>query len=248
MRYQKLFLYVVLFATVASLTGCYSAKIEDLQAFVKPYDAHVTSDSYILQPPDEITVISSKVPELEGTTTTVGHTQVIRTDGKISFESVGEIFVAGKTPGEVAEIIGSKMAKLYNLTGDYPVDVRVTNRSKLYYVVGEVAIAGAHIYSGRETTLSAIARAIPTVQAWEEKIQVIRPALYADQRPKVFEMNLKDMLERGDLSKNVLLEEGDIIYVPPTILASIGRTIEELVGPILGSAGATRAISPSGQI
>lgn len=248
MRYRIIVVHAVLLTISIIMAGCFSAKPEDLQAFLKPDQADVTLDTYIFQPPDVITVISSKVPELEGTTTTVGLTQTIRPDGKISFENVGEIMVAGKTPGQVAKIIGDKMAALYQLPGDYPVDVRVSNQSKLYYVVGEVINPGAQIFTGRETTLSAIARAVITVQAWEERIQVIRPAANAQQRIKVFALNLKDMMEKGDMSKNVLLKEGDIIYVPPTILASIGRTIEELVGPILGGAGATRAMSPSGQI
>ncbi len=248
MRYRIIIVHAVLLTISIIMAGCFSAKPEDLQAFLKPDQADVTLDTYILQPPDEITVISSKVPELQGTTRTVGHTQTIRPDGKISFENVGEIMVAGKTPRQVAKIIGDKMTALYQLPGEYPVDVRVINRSKLYYVVGEVSYPGAQIFTGRETTLSAIARAVITVQAWEERIQVIRPAANAQQRIKVFALNLKDMMEKGDMSKNVLLQEGDIIYVPPTILASIGRTIEELVGPILGGAGATRAISPSGQI
>ena len=52
------------------------------------------------------------------------------------------------------------------------------------------------------------------------------------------------MIEHGDMSKNVLLQEGDIIYVPPTILGSIGLTIEEIVGPMFQAANATELIAP----
>ena len=44
------------------------------------------------------------------------------------------------------------------------------------------------------------------------------------------------------MTKNVLLEEGDVIYVPPTILAAIGLTVSELVAPIMGGAGAITAV------
>ncbi len=40
------------------------------------------------------------------------------------------------------------------------------------------------------------------------------------------------------MSKNVRLEEGDVIYVPPTILAAIAKVVEEFVRPI-GSAFST---------
>jgi len=230
-----------------ALSGCFSANPEDVKAFLRPDQADVTADTYILQPPDVVTVLSSKVPELQrsGSTSAVGLTQQIRPDGKISLESVGDILVAGKTPRQVAEIISKKLSELYKFSSEYPVDVRVTNRSKYYYVIGQVRNPGAQIYTGRETTLSAIAKALPTVRAWEEAIQVIRPSLDLDKDPKIFELDFKKMIEHGDMSCNVLLQEGDIIYVPPTIFGSIGLTIEEIVGPLFQSATAVRTISPN---
>jgi len=226
------------------LSGCFSAKPEDIQAFLRPDQAQITGDDYILQPPDVVTIMSSRVPELarSGSMSTVGMTQVIRPDGVISLESVGEIMVAGKTPRQVAAIIAEKLSELYKFTGDNPVDVRVTNQSKFYYMLGQVQRPGAQIFTGRETTLSAVTKAIPNVRAWEEAIQVIRPSLAADGEPKIFELNFKKMVEHGDMSKNVLLQEGDIIYVPPTILGSIGLTLEEILGPLFQSATAARTL------
>jgi hypothetical protein len=40
------------------------------------------------------------------------------------------------------------------------------------------------------------------------------------------------MIARGDTTKNVLLQEGDIIYIPPTILAAIAMKIEEAIRPL----------------
>ena len=233
---------LVLFTIV--LSGCFSANPEDVKAFLRPDQAQITGDDYILQPPDVVTILSSRVPELarSGSMSTVGMTQVIRPDGMITLESVGEIMVAGKTPRQVAEIIAQKLSELYKFTGDYPVDVRVTNQSKDYYIFFFFDRACCEIFTGRETTLSAIAKANPTVRAWEEAIQVIRPSLDLNERPKIFELDFKKMIEHGDMSKNVLLQEGDIIYVPPTILGSIGLTVEEIVGPLFQSATAARTL------
>ncbi|MBN1818725.1 MAG: polysaccharide biosynthesis/export family protein [Sedimentisphaerales bacterium] len=228
---------------VLFVCGCFPANPEDINAFLKPNEAVVTADTYILQPPDEMMIVSSKVPELAGTSMRVGHTQVIRPDGIISLESVGEIQVAGKTCRQVAELIAEQMKQLYKLESSYPVDVRVINRSKYYYVIGEVRNPGAQIFSGRETTLSAVAKAIILLSAWEEKIQIIRPLPDLNEKPKIFELDLKAMTERGDMSCNVLLQEGDIIYVPPTILASVGRVIGEITAPIFSSAGAITNVS-----
>ncbi len=246
MRYKPTLLHVVLVIVPIVLSGCFSANPEDVKAFLRPDEADVTSDTYILQPPDVVTVLSSKVPELQrsGSLSSVGLTQQIRPDGKISLESVGDIMVAGKTPRQVADMISKKLSELYRFSSDYPVDVRVTNRSKYYYILGQVDNAGAQIYTGRETTLSAISKAVPNVRAWEEATQVIRPSLALDEKPKIFELNFKKMIEHGDMSGNVLLQEGDVIYVPPTILGSIGLTIEEIVGPLFRSATAAETLSP----
>ncbi len=244
MRYKPTLLHVVLFIIPIVLSGCFSANSEDVKAFLRPDQADVTADTYILHPPDVITVLSSTVPEMQasGSYSTVGLTQEIRPDGKISLESVGDIMVAGKTPRQVADIISKKLSELYQFSSDYPVDVRVTNRSKYYYIIGQVQRPGAQIYTGRETTLSAISKAIPNVRAWEEVIQVIRPSLALDEKPRIFELNFKKMIEYGDMSGLVLLQEGDVIYVPPTILGSIGLVIEEVVGPLFQSATAANTI------
>ena len=233
---------LLILATI--VTGCFSSKPEDLEAFLKPDEAVITADDYILEPPDVVTVISSRIPELQGTTQTIGHTQTIRPDGFVSFETIGEIQVAGKTPREVANIIAQKVAVLYNLTSDYPVDVRATNMSKYYYIVGQVTSPGAKIFSGRETTLSAVAKATPNILAWEQRIQVIRPSFDPDVPSKVFEFNYEKMVSHGQMKQNVLLQEGDIIYVPPTIFGAIGLTIGEIVSPILQGASAVTAVAP----
>ncbi len=254
MNTRALMLIVFLVITI-SLTGCFSANPKDLEAFLRPSEADVTADNYILEPPDEIMVISSKVPELQGISgaggftgggSTLGYTQTIRPDGYISFENFGEIYVAGKTPRQVAKIIGEKASKLYNLTGDYPVDVRVNQYlSKFYYVLGQVSNPGAKIFTGRETTLSALGKAVPKTLAWKEQVQVIRPSADPTAKPKIFRLDYRRMIERGEMKHNVLLQEGDIIYVPPTILASIGLTIQELFGPIFQGAGVVNIISPT---
>ncbi len=198
-----------------------------------PHKVDVTTDNYIMQPPDTIEVHCADVPELDL------QTQQIRPDGKISFEKFGEIDAAGKTPAQVANILRGKALELYQLEGNNPIDVRVVAfRSKRYYVFGQVAAPGAQIYSGRDTVMGAMALAGgPTVLAWVERIQVIRPSHDENVKAKIFEINFDRMSAHGEASNDVLLQEGDVIYVPPTILAAAALKIEEFMRPI------TRAFS-----
>ncbi len=228
MTYVRPITAVFLLVFMVTLTGCFSSHPEDINAFLMPQQVDVTMKQYILQPPDEIEVHCIKAPEINL------QRQQIRPDGKVSYEAVGEIQAAGKTCTQIAEVLREKIIELYKLSGDNPVDIRVVAfRSKRYYVLGQVATPGAQVFSGRDTVLSALALAgSPTVLAWQERIQVIRPSHDPNTKPKIFEINFDRMSAHGDTTKNVLLEEGDVIYVPPTILAAAAMKIEEFIRPI----------------
>lgn len=225
-RSRKLCMAMLL-AFVSLIAGCFASNPEDIQAWVRPYEVNVTAENYMVQPPDEIEIRCTQVAEVHM------QRQRVRPDGKISFEVLGEIDVAGKTPAEIAAAVGNRIKELYTLPGDHPVDVRVsTYASKVYYVVGQVARPGPRNYTGRDSVLMALASAQPNTMAWEQRVQVIRPAIREDEDARIFEFNYEKATSRGDATKDVLLEEGDIVYVPPTILASVAMVLEEFISPI----------------
>ena len=224
----------------AVLSGCGpSYDPTAIDAWVKTEKSNLAPDGYILQPADTIEVLASKVPELHL------QKQIIRPDGKVFFESVGEIDAAGKTPKELADAIREKLLLLYALAGDNPVAINVYKLdSRVYYVLGEVHYPGPRPCTGRDSALRAIAETKPTVLAWRERVQVIRPSSDPCVKPKIFELDWGKMAACGDATKDVLLEEGDVIYVPPTVVASIGKKVAEFVTPI-GQAFATVNIVPA---
>lgn len=218
---------ILILGVLLVVSGCFSSNPKDIKAFKRPYEAELTSNNFILQPPDEVEIRASRIPELDE------QTHIIRPDGKISLESVGEVHAAGRTPQELAENIRQKILNLYSLPNDHPVSVKViANKSKVFYVLGEVYLSGPKPFTGRDTVLRAVAKSRLTPLAWKERIQVIRPAIKPEDRPHIFEVNFDRMVAHGDLKKNVLLEEGDIVYVPPTVLAGVALKIEEFVRPL----------------
>ena len=217
---------VALLVFLLVLSGCSSNK-KTMAEFVKPTEMAVVSKNYILQPPDEVEIHCVKVPELNM------QRQQIRPDGMISFEGIGEVQAAGKTPKELAALLHEKVVLLYALTGENPIDVRVaTFESSVYYVLGQVSSPGAKEATGRDTLQTAIAKARPTNLAWLDNIKVIRPSADKTIKPRIFKLKYAKMVQKGDASKDVLLQEGDIVYVPPTIMAAIGLKLGEFVGPI----------------
>ena len=234
---------VVSLATISvGLTGCFSSNPKDIEAYLKPHQAQVTSDKYVLQPPDEIEIHCARVPEINA------QRQRIRPDGKVSFENVGEFMAAGKTPEELANDMRQKLSTLYMLVGEEPIEVRIIAfKSKVYYVLGQVYIPGPKLYSGRDTVLTAISEAQLNPMAWVERIQVIRPSADKKVKPRIFEVNFDKMSAHGDTTKNVLLQEGDVIYVPPTVLAALGMKIEEIIRPIARAFAGVNIVQSGGQ-
>ncbi len=222
------FVFIATLLVIAiGLTGCFSSNPKDIEAFLKPHQANVTADKYLLQPPDEIEIHCARIPELNL------QKQRIRPDGKVSFENIGEFMAAGKTPSELSASMQKQLSTLYTLVGDQPIEVRIMAfQSKKYYVLGQVTNPGPKIYSGRETVFTALSAAQPNPMAWLDRIQVVRPSGDASIRPKIFEVDFDRMSAHGDATMNVLLQEGDVIYVPPTVLAAIAMKIEEFIRPI----------------
>jgi hypothetical protein len=80
--------------------------------------------------------------------------------------------------------------------------------------------------------------------SWPERIYVIKPSPDPNQR-HVTVVNLKDIIQRGDTTPNILLEQDDIVYVPLNPLAAVGVAVQNLlfpVQPVIQAAGTARGV------
>jgi protein involved in polysaccharide export with SLBB domain len=238
---SNLLLSLILIVMSVALTGCFHPYPEDINAFLKPTDVSVTSSEYVLMPPDSIEIYCDQVPEIHM------QNQRILSDGTVSFQTVGKFLAAGKTPDQLSLEIQAKVQEIYELPGENPINVRVSMPvSKVFHVLGQVNTPGPKLYTGRNTLLTALSEAGITVMAWEQRIQVIRPSEELGQRPKIFQVDYTRMTAHGEAYKNVLLQEGDIIYVPATILATAGLIVEEIARPIGRAFSTGNIVSRSG--
>ena len=132
----------------------------------------VTQREYRVDPPDEIIIRAPEIKEIDG------QHQIVRPDGKISLDLVGEVPVAGKTPVEIAEELNGLVSKYY-VTPQVRLDV-VAN-SKFYYVFGFGAAAqGKYAYTGRVTVVNALANAGFSVEGWPEQVRLSRPSRHGE--------------------------------------------------------------------
>lgn len=236
-----------LLALVAlTLIGCTEARTSDLvaegpQGLFRPYtERDVSATEYRVAPPDKLSIKSPGIKEIEGMVTQ------IRPDGKISVNLLGEIYVTNKTPEEISKLLTDAATKYYN-NPEVKVDI-AEYASKFYQVFGTaVRDGGKKPYTGRNTVITALAEAGFTDDAWPQQVSVSRPARGAQPKATAI-VDIKNMYMTGDMRQNYLLEEGDIIYVPDSPLASWRKNTNNIAGPLgqgIGTASGVQGIAPT---
>jgi len=213
---------IAVLATLLASAGC-ASQHEQMVAFLRAHEAEVSTGSYVVRPPDTIVISAPRVPEVDGTA------QMVRTDGKVVLRLLGEVEVAGLSTEQIADKLKAQLSRYY-VEPDVVVQV-IGYNSQFYYVFGEVGARGPRRFTGRDTLLMALAEAQPTWLAWRAQIRVTRPSV-TEQERKVIVVDLDKMIQSGDTTMNVLLQEGDIIEVPPTPLAWVGHRFRELMYPV----------------
>lgn len=202
--------------------GC-APTYHDYEAFLPETRPVVTATEYRIEPPDGLTIYSKRVREINN------NAQTVRPDGMIVLPLMGEVFVAGKTCEEISEELQALAATYYE---DADVTVRVSAfASKKIFVFGEVGAPGPYAYNGANTVLSTLAHAQPTRLADPTRVAILRPNEDGEMIRRMT-VNLDDMVKRGDTSLDAVLEEGDIVWVPPNPLAKVGLAIGQILLPI----------------
>jgi polysaccharide export outer membrane protein len=160
----------------------------------------VTAD-YVVGPGDEI-LLRLWGPE------TLNSQLTVDTAGSIYIPKVGAIHVAGLRFDQLQKDISTQVNQIYR---NYKISVSLGHlRSIQVYVVGEARRPGAYTISSLSTVLNALfASGGPNVQGSLRHIQVRRAGVTLP------DFDLYDLVLHGDQSKDVRLQGGDTIFIPP---------------------------------
>lgn len=133
---------------------------------------------------------------------------IIRPDGKVAFPLAGELTAQGMTPGELTTAL---TAKLGNYVKDPNVTVNIAKfRTTRVYVLGEVNKPGMYELEKQHNLLDAVGMAGSyTKRAAKKEIIIIRKEDVNKQQ----KVNLLKLLKNGDVKQNVVLNEGDVVYL-----------------------------------
>lgn len=189
---------------VALLTGCAYGPAK-LPADQK--DRSVLIDAYTIDVGDQVQINVWKNPELSTAAP-------VRPDGYIAVPLVGDIMAAGRTPEELGVEIErglSNYIKNPNVTVILTGLVGHAFLSKIR-VTGAVVKNTSMTYHQGMTVLDAVLDAgSVTIYADSNRTKLHRRSETGTQS---YDIRLKDILEKGDMSTNVKLLPGDVITVP----------------------------------
>ena len=102
--------------------------------------------------------------------------------------------------------------------------------SKKVFVYGEVESPGVYAWTGRDSVVDVIARA--GTLNWRASPNEIQVARGDPRNPTILAVRLMDIVVRDDDATNVLLEPGDIIWVPPTTVVEVGDVARQIFWPV----------------
>ena len=175
-----------------------------------PVDFMQVPSDYILGPGDELQI---KIwGQVEASLRVV-----VDRSGQIYVPQVGQVSVAGLHYGDLEEHLKSAISKNFknfNLTANIG-----RLRSIQVFVVGEAHYPGTYTISSLSTLVNAIfASGGPSAQGSLRHIQVRRSGV------TITDFDFYDLLVKGDKSKDVRLQPGDVLYIPH-------------VGPLVAIAG-----------
>jgi protein involved in polysaccharide export with SLBB domain len=116
--------------------------------------------------------------------------------------------------------------------GDY-IDVpELPTFGERVYVMGEVEDQGIYPLKQAQDLLGALALAGSYTRfAKEENILIVR-AQENGEKPLVMMANLREILREADISQNIPLVDGDLVYVPHMVIRDVDRWIQN-INPLL---------------
>ena len=131
----------------------------------------------------------------------------ISPDGKLSFPLVGEVAVKNLSTSQLTTKLTTSLSQ-YVKNPIVTVNLMKVRTTRVY-VLGEVPKPGMFELTKDHTLLDAIGMSGYTAYAAKKKVSIIRRG----ETGSSLTVNLNALLTKGDFSQNVVLNEGDVVYL-----------------------------------
>lgn len=189
-------------------------------------ELHTRNPRYVIARSDTLTLSFPLSPEYDQTVT-------VQPDGFIGLVGVSDLHVEGMTVPELRQAVHDTYAKVLH---DPVITVSLTNFQKPYFVVlGEVGKPGQ--YELRDDIVMTEAVAIAGGYTKDAKhSQVFLFRRISNDWAEVHELNMKHMLYSKNLSEDIHLQPGDIIFLPKNFISKFQDVVPiKALQPVIGN-------------
>ena len=174
------------------------------------FNGVAAAEEYIMTPGDQLQIYVLGHPDISSTRANNDSAYTVRPDGKLNFPLVGEIDVNGLTVFEFTNLLTKELS-------EYIINPKITvNVAKLgtirVFVMGEVRNQGMYELTKSHRVMDALGAAGGFTQKSAKKdIYLVRNM--GKPGENVQKLNILNYMKKGDLTQNVVLHEGDCIYL-----------------------------------
>jgi polysaccharide export outer membrane protein len=195
---------------VPTTTDASSPSIAAASKEVSP-ELHERNPRYQLRKGDTFDLDFALSPEFN-------QTLAVQPDGYVTLKGVGSIFVEGQTVPELTETVRAAYAKILH---DPDIAIALKDFEKPYFIAsGQVAKPGKYDLRSDLTVTEGVAIAGGfNDKAKHSQVVLFRPVQGGGYEAKL--LNVKKLLATRNLSEDVQLQPGDMLYVPQNALSKI---------------------------
>jgi polysaccharide export outer membrane protein len=184
---------------------------QNLPASPLSLPAQRSEEAYQLGAGDRVQVVLFRLPQYSGE-------YEVQVNGQLNLALVGAVDVQGLTVNEATAVISTAYGQLLRRP---IVTLNVTSRRLLEVgIAGEVNRPGAYVLGGEGGDYPTLTRLLQTAEgitpsADLRNVQITRQV---EGRNQTFRADLWHLLNTGDLSQDVVLRDGDRIFIPSTLV------------------------------
>lgn len=135
---------------------------------------------------------------------------IVSPDGEIALPRIGVVNVSGQSISQVTKSLNDRLRRFYD-EPEVTLVMKLFNNNKVF-VLGRVANPGAVSFTGRGTLLEALSLSggvpVDTQKSFLSRCMIVRG------KDMVIWIDLRDLLENGNMSLNANLQNSDVVFIP----------------------------------